>query len=78
MSRDFALTKRGENEPTKLQAIDDEMRIAFGAPPDFSQWFLGWYNSSVLGFEVGKSFVQTRELFEDDAANGRVEDESNE
>ncbi len=67
MPRCFALTKKGENEPTKLQAIDDEMRVAFGAPPDSSQWFRGWYNIIGLGLAVGKSFAQMRELFEDDA-----------
>ena len=67
MSRCFALTKKGENKPTKLQAIDDEMRVAFGAPPDSSQWFRGWYNIIGLGLAVGKTFEQLTELFNDDA-----------
>ena len=67
MPRCFALTKKGENEPTKLQAIDDEMRVAFGAPPDSSQWFRCWYNIIGLGLAVGKSFEQLTELFHDDA-----------
>ena len=67
MPRCFALTKKGENEPTKLTAIDDEMRVAFGAPPDSSQWFRGWYNIIGLGLAVGKSFAQLKKLFNDDA-----------
>ena len=67
MPRCFALTKKGENKPTKLQTIDDEMREAFGAPPDPAQWFRDWYNIIGLGLAVGKSFAQMRKLFEDDA-----------
>lgn len=67
MPRCFALTKKGENKPTKLQTIDDEMRVAFGEPPDSSRWFRGWYNIIGLGLAVGKSFAQLKELFNDDA-----------
>jgi len=63
----FTLTVKGENKPMKLQTIDDEMRAAFGAPPDPHRWFRNWYNTIGIGLAVGRSFAQLREVFANDA-----------
>ncbi len=65
MPRCFALTKKGENEPTKLTAIDDEMRVAFGEPPDGENWLWHWYDCIGLALACGKTWDQIREIFED-------------
>ena len=63
MPRCFALTKKGENEPTKLQAIDDEMRVAFGEPPDADNWLWHWHDGIGPILAYGKTWDQVREVF---------------
>lgn len=65
MPRCFALTKKGENKPTKLQTIDDEMRAYFGELPDIENWLWNWHNRIGLALACGKTWDQIREIFED-------------
>lgn len=56
----FQLFRKGVAEPMILQKVDDEMRVAFGAPADDKHWFNGWYD--YIGFlcALGKSWDEIR------------------
>ena len=63
----FQLTKKGEQAPARLQTVDDEMRVAFGADPDPDKWFEQWYNTIGLGLAMGHDWVKLREIFKETA-----------
>ena len=64
----FTLTREGESKPASLQAIDDEMRIAFGEEPDEERWLWGWYDTIGYGLAMGRTWEQLREQFAEDPA----------
>ena len=62
----FTLTRKGESKPASLQAIDDEMRVAFGEEPDEVRWLWGWYDTIGYGLALGRDWTQLREQFAED------------
>jgi hypothetical protein len=52
----FCLTKIGEKEPSKLSAIDDEIRQFFNQPADDTNYLWHWYDIIGLYLALGKTF----------------------
>ncbi len=52
----FQLTRKGEREPTALQAINAELCAAFNEPCNPVDWFHGWYNYIGFCLAMGKTF----------------------
>ena len=63
MSNCFQMTRKGRDKPMALQAIDDEMRVAFGEPADPKKWLWQWYNLVGLGLAMGKTWEELRKMF---------------
>ncbi len=61
----FMLTRKGEEQMTPLQQVDDEMRTHFGAPPSATEWYRGWYDTIGFGLAMGNDWDRLRELYED-------------
>ncbi len=58
----FQLIKKGEEEPTVLQTIDDDLWNLFenSVPDPNTQWYRNWYNTIGLMLSVGRSFEEIR------------------
>jgi hypothetical protein len=60
----FNLTKIGEQEPTVLQKIDNELWLEFWGsipePNDF--WYQNWYNIIGMLLACGRSFTEIKEI----------------
>lgn len=59
----FMLIRKGEPEHTPLVDIDNELREAFGEPPDDAQWLYGWYHTIGLALALGQNWDQIRTAF---------------
>jgi hypothetical protein len=59
----FQLYKKGEEEPTVLQNIDDELWLKFtgSVPEPNKQWYSNWYGSVGLMLSCGQSFQEIKE-----------------
>jgi len=57
----FTLTRKGENEPSELAEVDNQMRLHFGAPPDDVHWFKSWYDITGLALACGIGWDKIRE-----------------
>jgi len=66
MPNRFTLNDKETGKPEKFASIDDRMREHFGAEPDDTNWYLGWYDTLGLAFAMGKSWEQIEEMFHDD------------
>ena len=60
----FKLNSKETGETIHPAKADDAMREFFGAEPDPSNWFEGWYDSIGFSFAVGKNFEEVRELWD--------------
>ena len=65
----FQLTRKGEDKPMLLQAIDDEMCAAFGEPTDPNKWLWNWYDTIGLGLALGHDWQKLREIYEPEDAD---------
>jgi uncharacterized protein YcfL len=56
----FQLTKIGEQEPTVLQIVDDELWLEFTGkvPVPNVRWYRYWYDTIGLELAMGRSFKQ--------------------
>lgn len=63
----FQLYKKGEDSPSDLVVVDNEMCAHFGASPDPVRYFEAWFD--IIGFRLatGYSFVDMRVEFAKDA-----------
>ena len=61
----FQLIKKGEEEPTNLQTIDDEIWLKFyGSIPEPNlHWYCGWYDCIGLRLAMGKCFKDIQKEF---------------
>lgn len=59
----FQLVKKGEKEPTALNAIDEELCAHLGVGVHPKKWVRGWYNAIGFALALGKSWEQMREIF---------------
>jgi hypothetical protein len=59
----FVLSRKGESAPTSLADVDNELREAFGEPPDDEQWLYGWYDKIGLALALGQNWDQIRTAF---------------
>jgi hypothetical protein len=73
----FQLYKRGEQEPSVLQKVDEAMCKHFDTFCDPKHWHHNWYNIIGFGYAMGQSYVQQRDRFINDRvvaeASGEVE-----
>jgi len=73
MANYFTLTPKGASDPATFQSIDDNMREAFGAPPDAVHWFHDWYDVIGLGLAMGYSWDKLRDrILHDDPLGIRI------
>lgn len=66
MAAYYTLTRKGEETPTNLVQIDEEMCAHFGVTPDVEKWYRNWENTIGLGIALGKNWDQLREIFQED------------
>ena len=73
MAHAFRILNKETGEPQKLNALDDEIRGALGAPPDPKNWFRGWYDYIGLLICLGRQLgsPELREACEE--APGMIE-----
>lgn len=60
------LTKKGDDEPSRLIDIDNDMRDALGEPADDSEFLAEWYNYVGFRLAVGRTWEQVAESVERD------------
>lgn len=58
----FSLTKIDEEEPTKLQEVDDDLWLKFtgSVPEPNEEWFRGWYDCVGLDLALGRTFTEIK------------------
>lgn len=61
----FMLIRKGESAPTLFVHVDNELREAFGEPPDEDRWLYGWYDTIGLALALGQNWEQIRTVFSD-------------
>jgi hypothetical protein len=57
----FTLTRKGEDKPSLLTAVDEAMCAHFDKPVHPTQWFQAWYDIEGLGLACGKTWEWMRE-----------------
>lgn len=64
----FQLTRKGSDEATKLQEIDNELWLEFNGsiPEPNDKWYMNWYNTVGLMLACGKTFEQIKEELSED------------
>ncbi len=62
----YMLIRKGENTPTKLAQIDEEMCAFFHVIPHPNNWYRNWENTIGLSLAVGNDWKKTREIFPED------------
>lgn len=62
----FQLFRKGEDQPTPFQTIDEELCIFFNTPVHPTYWFRDWYNTIGFGLAVGGDWNRQREVFHDE------------
>lgn len=61
----FMLIRKGEPALTPLADVDNELRNAFGEPPNEDRWLYEWYDTIGLALALGKNWEQIRTIFSD-------------
>lgn len=57
----FTLTRKGEDKPSNLAAVDEALCAHFGAEVHPTQWYRAWYDIEGLGLACGRSWDWMRE-----------------
>jgi hypothetical protein len=59
----FQLYKKGEEEPSILQDVDNDLWLKFegSIPEPNDKWYQNWYNTVGLLLAMGESFDQIKE-----------------
>lgn len=60
----FSLTKKGEDKPTPLSKIDEELCVHFNHAVHPVTYLWGWYDAIGFNLAIGKSFPEVREHFQ--------------
>lgn len=61
----FTLRKKEVEELSRFNDIDDEMRLHFGAEPDETNYYRGWYDSIGFAIAMGRKLgsQELRDVF---------------
>lgn len=61
----FSLTRKGEDKPTRLATVDEELCGLLERPVDEKFYVCGWFDSIGLALALGKTWDEQREIFKD-------------
>ena len=64
----FTLTRKGENEPASLEAIEEAVCNYLGVEMHPKKYVKGWFDSIGLALAYGKDWAWIKNTFNDDVA----------